>query len=116
MWLSCSESSLLNLLFPRSYPEWYSQLQANATLYAHVVMNQPGLSYLRSSGERFDRLTVVRSQPLNLYRPLPRVHNRKNLISGEFGDTVRNPMTAKSRAIARFACYALRVVHVPHIW
>lgn len=58
-------------------------LQNNGTLYAHVYAVTAG----KALSQHTDPLAVVyKSGKLNVHRPKPKVHAKKNLISGEFGD------------------------------
>jgi len=86
---------------PDQHPEWFSHLQSNGSLYAHVFASRRGfpltpdglvlgengeIQFAENAGTRrgeFDPTAVVSgTSQLNTYRPPPKVEIRKNLLSG----------------------------------
>jgi Cleft lip and palate transmembrane protein 1 (CLPTM1) len=62
------------------------RMQQNGSVYAHVYLTQIGKSPDPST-KNFRRLaTVYKRHMINTYRPKPKVHARKNLLSGEYAD------------------------------
>ena len=63
-----------------------SHLLSNGTWFAHVYFVKKGHSPDPTANNYNFKAVSCKSVMLNAYRPKPKVHNRKNLISGEYAD------------------------------
>jgi hypothetical protein len=104
-WDEGNERAANITLSPEQNAEWFNHLQGNGSLYAHTFFVRRG-SPILPSAPKYNRLSVnyaVRNSTisnqrapssdisgvaqmtqLNVYKPRPKMHARKNLISGEF--------------------------------